>query len=191
MNADVAVTIVRPLELALAIVFAYAFATKVRHPRGFAATVRAYEILPERIAPLVAGAFILVEGGVALALVTEAAPRLTALVSTALLGIFFVALGLNVWRGHHVPCGCFGDASEQISVRSLVRVALLLGVGVALTLTADAPRGAVTGFVLSQAVGTGALALGTLAIGTWLIHADEFVRVFRLAMVRRPRGGAS
>ena len=187
--SDATLALVRPLELAIGVVFAYAFATKIRSPHSFAATVRAYDIVPASAAPLVANSVLLMEVAIAVGLVAEVAPRWTAITSGTLLGLFLVALGVNLWRGRRVSCGCFGDASEQISWRIVTRVVLLLAASAALALTADAPRD--RAIDLGAAVAIGALALATLAAGAWLTRADELIGVFRIGTSRRPPGGAS
>ena len=114
------------LQLTLGAVFGLSAIPKLRAPSTFADTVAEYEVVGPRLARLAAPAVIAVECLLAVCLLTGALvePAL-ALAGLVLVG-FAAVTALNLRRERDVPCGCFGDAAERVSVRGLVRVGLLL-----------------------------------------------------------------
>lgn len=99
---------------------------------GSVRAVRAYELLPETIVPVVGTALPLVEVAVGLTLVLGLLVRASAVVSALLFAAFVVGIA-SVWaRGIEIDCGCFGGggaregASAQYPVELARDVALLL-----------------------------------------------------------------
>ena len=98
---------------ALALLFLAAAAGKARDLRGFAAVVAGYRLLPggltPALAPLVAGVLVLVEAALAIALCLPATWPVAAACALGLLGLYTLAMGLNLARGRSaMDCGCLG-----------------------------------------------------------------------------------
>ena len=101
------------LRLVLAGLFLYASADKVIHPKDFAVIVKAYHILPDPLANLTAlwlpWLEVVVGACLFMGLWTDGALTL----ATGLLGVFWVALIVNYFRGIDVSCGCFTTSAEE------------------------------------------------------------------------------
>jgi hypothetical protein len=115
----------------LAAVFALAVAHKLRDFRRFQASLMAYEIIPDLFirlfAPLVVGLEI---AAVGVLLLHEGRGPLLAF---TLLGVYSMAIGINMARGKtQIDCGC-GDIPTPLSswllLRNLVLMGLALGAG--------------------------------------------------------------
>ena len=101
-------------RLALCLLFATAAVHKLRDLRAFSASVRDYQILPGAAAPAAALALLLLELGVAAALLLPGADPLGPLAALALLALYSAAIGVNLARGRHdLDCGCLGPAQRQ------------------------------------------------------------------------------
>lgn len=114
------------LQLFVGLTFALAAGVKARHPRRFVRIVHDYELVPARVAGAVAAAIIVSECLVVASLLTGYVVQIALVVAIVMLGSFAVGTGVNVLRGRLIACGCFGDAEEEISRRTLARVATLL-----------------------------------------------------------------
>jgi putative oxidoreductase len=114
-------------RLALAGIFLFAGASKLRDPAAFAVEIGHYELLPE-LAPYVAIVLPMVEVVVGLALMF--APRLwrrsAALICAVLMAAFTFAASAALVRGLDIDCGCFGGDSGPITWLNLVRDGVLL-----------------------------------------------------------------
>jgi hypothetical protein len=176
----------RPIEIALAVVLMYALVQKVRSPRDFARTIVDYDVLPASLSPLVALIVLTAEATISMALVANVAAPMAGAAAVVLFGAFLVALASNMSRGRRVSCGCFGEDSEEISGRSVARVALLLIASAAIAVVPEVPR---VRDASALPISDAALALATLVSGAWLLRADDLVQVVGMA-VHRQRGGA-
>lgn len=99
--------------VAIAIVFGGAAVPKLIDPGAFAADIENYRVLPELLvghAALYVPAF---ELAVALALLWPRYQQGAALLATALLLVFAVAMAQARVRGIDLSCGCFGAAFES------------------------------------------------------------------------------
>ena len=182
------------LQLALGATFLLAALPKLRRPRAFAQTVRDYGIVPGRGAVAIAPALVLLESFLAVAFLTGWAAGVAVVLAAVALVAFAAAVAFNLRRGRIVSCGCFGDAAEKISGRTLARLALLLG-GCVLLIVATTSTGA--GFVTIGSLPAGGdetlativeLAAGTAALvaaALWLLSARELANVLRAARPRR------
>jgi hypothetical protein len=113
----------------VALVFLVSAAGKVQGRTSlaaFAASVRAFGLLPSAWAGVAAGGVIACE----LAVVPLVAVPRTAVfgsaLATALLAAFTTAVALVLRRGRAVACRCFGHASAPVGRRHLVRNGLLM-----------------------------------------------------------------
>jgi len=112
----------------LAAVFAGACGHKVGEWQRFRAAFAAYRIVPEGLVGAVAGIVTLAEVLVVLALIILQPVGLIG--AALLLGVYLVAISINLARGRrHIDCGC-GDEPTPLSYRLLVRIGLLAGLAV-------------------------------------------------------------
>jgi len=97
------------LALALAALWTAAGVHKLRDPGGFADALAAYALLPQRAIDVVARAIPLIEITVAIGLLLRVSREAAALVSTLLLGLYALAIAINLRRGRReLDCGCLG-----------------------------------------------------------------------------------
>ncbi len=115
-------------QLSLGMVFLLSALPKLRQPLAFARNVVEYRVLPAQVAYVFALALIPLEAFLAMAFLTGRLTDVALPLASVLLILFLFAVGINVKRGRRVACGCFGNASEQISPRTLARLLLLLTV---------------------------------------------------------------
>lgn len=119
------------LSLSLGVVFLVSAIPKLRHPRGFVVTVLTYEVLPVRLAPLVARLLPAIEMLLALLLLSGIACRLASLAVALLSGGFAMAVGINILRGRAIDCGCFGRRwQRQIGPLVVVQDLALVGASI-------------------------------------------------------------
>jgi len=109
----------------LGAVFALALSHKFRSYARFRASLQAYGIVPEFLLGVVAPFIVLVEALAALCLFIPIGPG--SLLAFAVLGVYTVAMGLNLARGRrYIDCGC-GDLPTPLSGWLLLRNGLLMG----------------------------------------------------------------
>jgi hypothetical protein len=112
-----------------ALLFASAALPKLRSRAHFREVLRAYRVMPDRLAwlaPLVP----FFELGVALALLVPAARAGAALAGAALLLVYAVGIGVNLVRGRRdLACGCGGaDEARRIAPWMVARNLLLASI---------------------------------------------------------------
>jgi uncharacterized membrane protein YphA (DoxX/SURF4 family) len=95
------------LRFLLAGVLLYASADKLLHPQDFAAIVKGYHILPELLVNPVAVWLPWLELLLGLCLFTGFWSEGAAVLTAGLLGVFWLVLIANYFRGIDVDCGCF------------------------------------------------------------------------------------
>ncbi len=119
-------SLVLVIRLVLGGVFVWAGTAKLVQTSSFVKTVVAFDLLPAAWAAPFALSVVWIEliaGGLLLGVW----PRSNALVVLVLLVVFSAALGINGWRGHEVPCGCFGNGESAVLAWTLLRDLLLAG----------------------------------------------------------------
>lgn len=119
----------RITRLAMAALFLYGGTVKLMAPKAFAATISAYDLIPELLLPAFAVGLPLMEVAAGLALAFGSCWGLHAV--TVLLAIFVVVLGYAIAGDLNVDCGCFG--ADELNKRAALRAAFyrdlfLLGV---------------------------------------------------------------
>jgi len=106
-------------RLILGGIFIYASLDKIAQPMQFTRAIESYKLLPVSLLTLPALILPWVELFAGICLVSGVCVRSAALLLTALLFLFILALGLSALRGLKISCGCFsttiGD-SENIYV---------------------------------------------------------------------------
>lgn len=173
-------TLALAARLLLAGLFAASAAHKLRDLSAFAASVRTYELLPDALVTPVAGTLSIVEVLVCGALLLPGARVLSSVGAVALLGVYTIAVVVNLVRGRRdIDCGCFGPAHRQsLSEWLVVRNVLLIVVaGLAGQPVADRPWGWMDSFSVAAAC---------LAIGLLWTAANQLVSQWpRMQALRR------
>jgi hypothetical protein len=119
-------TIGAALRLAFALLFLGAALHKVRDVARFRAAVAAYDLLPRAAIGAAAVVVIAVEVAIGVGLLIPAAAGRAALLGMGLLGLYAVAIAINLRRGHEIRCGCGGLGGERPIAPALVGRNLLL-----------------------------------------------------------------
>jgi len=110
-------------------VFIYASIDKILHPHAFAKIIHNYQLVPDILVTFPAIVLPWLEMISGLFLVAGIFRRASALVLSALLSMFAVAITINLVRGITFDCGCFSTvstASGSDPLGLLVRDILLL-----------------------------------------------------------------
>ncbi len=186
-------------QLSMGIVFLLSVLPKVRRPLAFAQRVVEYKILPAKAAQVFGLALIPLEAFLAIAFLTGLWTDIAMPLATLMLLAFIVAVGINLRRGRRISCGCFGNASEQISPRTLARLMLLLAVVLLLMASrgvagASLPIPAAMTADLSSFIyllQTAFLAVFLILIATWMLSLPELVPLGRNWRASRPASGNS
>jgi uncharacterized membrane protein YphA (DoxX/SURF4 family) len=123
-------------RLFLGIIFLYAGFIKIVDPLGFAQALYNYRILPgwmiNPVAIILPWVELVTGGSLFLGIWTLGG----GLVALSLLGVFALALGINLARGVDISCGCFSTSSTASPNTwfHLVRDLILFGMGLAIVL---------------------------------------------------------
>lgn len=186
--------VVRPVEIAVGLVFTLAALGKLRDPAAFVHGVIVYDVLPPPIAKVYGIVLIPLEMIIGVGLLTEWAVGPAAIAGLFLLVSFLLAVGSNVRRHREVMCYCFGGPSKEIiSVRSLARIVLLILAtsiilfGLALrreeTLSITFGKLSVDNSLISSLIQI-ILALFVIICGMWLLAAPDIIRLRSRASAR-------
>ncbi|GAB6038926.1 DoxX family membrane protein [Fundidesulfovibrio butyratiphilus] len=116
-------------RLAYGVLFLGAGLPKMADAAQFAHTVFNYQILPGHLVNAVALLLPAVEVVCGLALCLNVMARSAVIMLNALMVVFLAALGLTVWRGIDIACGCFGAGGSPIDFLTVVRDVAFLGLG--------------------------------------------------------------
>lgn len=109
----------RIVRVALAGLFVYGGVLKLLDPKLFAATISAYDLVPEMLLPVVAISLPLIETAAGLLLLFDRPWGLHLI--TGLLALFVFVLGYGILGDLNVDCGCFG--AEELDKRAGLRMA--------------------------------------------------------------------
>jgi uncharacterized membrane protein YphA (DoxX/SURF4 family) len=121
-------------RILIGIVFLYAAYTKLRQPwLLFALSIDSYRLLPEWAALTLARTLPWLELLLGIALIAGFRLRITASVSTILLGGFLAVMIRSYVKGLGIDCGCFGFG-EALSGMTLARDSLLFACSLALVI---------------------------------------------------------
>jgi hypothetical protein len=115
--------------MALAALFIYGGVIKLFDPKAFAATISAYDLIPDIFLPVVAIGLPLIETIAGLALLLNRPWGLHLV--TGLLVLFVFVLGYGILGDLDVDCGCFGaeELDKQAGLReAFYRDLILIGV---------------------------------------------------------------
>ncbi|MGV8839764.1 MAG: MauE/DoxX family redox-associated membrane protein [Bauldia sp.] len=161
-----------------ALVFARAAWHKLADFAGFTGFVADYRLLPEARVRAAAAALIAAEVAIPLLLLVPATQAAGAVLAILLLGLYALAMGINLARGRtQIECGC-GGAPTLLSPALLIRNAVLAGVA-ALVLVAAGGLG------LSFWDAAAAVALGFTLWVAFLLAEQVLANGIRARMLRR------
>lgn len=175
------------IQFALGAVFLIAATSKLRQPSAFARTIAEYRLLPGSVVPLAAWTLLAAEAFLAVALLTGWLAFYAMPLAIATMLMFVVAVSVNLGRGRRVRCGCFGDDDELLSIRTVVRLVMLVGLAVLVltvqltttTTPLQVTRVVADGATLTYGLPIAALAAFLLLFGNWLLHLPELGSVLR------------
>ena len=94
-------------RIALGCVFVWASWDKIFNPMGFAEAIANYQIVPPALGNPAALILPWIELVCGICMILNRWTRGSALVATLLLLVFMGALGINIYRGVDINCGCF------------------------------------------------------------------------------------
>jgi thiol-disulfide isomerase/thioredoxin/uncharacterized membrane protein YphA (DoxX/SURF4 family) len=128
------------LRIALSVVFGTAGVTKLLDQRGTREAVKNFGA-PESLAPALSIALPIAELAIAAGLLLVNTTRASAIAALLVLGLFVVAIGINLARGRTHDCHCFGQLySRPLGWPTLVRnLIFALGAGVVFWRTETEP----------------------------------------------------
>lgn len=174
-------------QLSLGIVFLLSAWAKLRSPLTFAQNVAEYRIVPAGVAHGLAAVLIPLEAFLAIAFLTGRLTNVVLPLAAAMLSLFFIAVAINLKKGRRIACGCFGDAGEQISLRTLARLFLLLATVLLLVILKASMETRLPG--LSQMILDGStliylmqtafLAVFLILMTNWLLNVPEIAFLVR------------
>lgn len=170
-------------QFSLGIVFLLSALPKLRRPLTFIESVVNYKILPVQVARIFALALIPLEAFSAVAFLTGSWTEIALPLAGLLLSLFLIAATINLRRGHNVPCGCIGNTTELISLRTIVRLLLLLIVVLFLTVLRSTsipslPSLAVMVTNVSMLINfiqTLFLSIFLILLSTWILNLPELI----------------
>ncbi|WP_433061432.1 MauE/DoxX family redox-associated membrane protein [Dactylosporangium sp. CS-033363] len=134
----------------IALTFAASAVSKLRDRGGFVQSIRAFQVLPERLTGATAialtSAEVAVVGLLTLALLPVFSPFVPYVLGIAAVLLVAYTAGLVSVRarGLHVPCHCFGASPVPVSWFDIARNVLLLGIA-GLALAAGTPADPLAG----------------------------------------------
>ena len=174
-------------QLGLGVVFFFSVLPKLRRPPAFIQSVMEYRLLSSAVIRIIAPVLIGLEGFVALALLTGWSVDLALTIAAVLMLVFLLAVGVNLWRGAAVSCGCFGAASEPISRLTVGRLLALLVVDLLVLGYRSAGQPTVPSLAAMNAdaatfkylVAAASLSAFLVLSAVWLMHAADVVQVLR------------
>lgn len=174
--------ILKAIALGLGVMFAISAWHKLADAAAFRVTLLEYQVLPEALVPAATKLIPAIELALGIAwLAGIRAAGLVAVPSAALLGVYAVAIGINLRRGRvHFDCGCgFGgkrDHEQYLSGGLVVRNLVLMAAALIVLLPpAERELGAGDYLTLAACLAAGTLLFGAAnqllanraAINTW------------------------
>ncbi len=129
------------LRGALAVLFLWAAAHKLRDRAAFRRALADYRLLPAGAVAPAAGLLIAAELGTAATLLLPGSGAGPSLCAAAILGTYAAAVAANLARGRrHIDCGCAGAAARRRLSGGLVARNLALAAAALLSAPPPAPR---------------------------------------------------
>ncbi len=108
-------------------VFVYASMAKISYPAEFANNIASYQLLPYWAVNVMAVFLPWFELCAGVLLILGVRLKAVALAASGMLVVFAVAIAINLLRDTPMGCGCFTSSEEQISLYTLLRDLIWLG----------------------------------------------------------------
>jgi hypothetical protein len=108
----------------IGIILLYSATIHLLNPIKFYVSILQYRIIPNELSLVIAFLLPSTEFIIGFGLLFRAAPSLFSLLASLLFSLFAMVHWSMVIAGKNVPCGCFGDNSEPISVFSATLVSI-------------------------------------------------------------------
>jgi uncharacterized membrane protein YphA (DoxX/SURF4 family) len=172
------------LRLVLGITLTLGGITKIKYLSVFVQGVLQYRVLPVSLARWYGRLLPFVEVGTGAFLILGLGTQIVAVVSALIFASFAIAVGVNLTRKREMPCYCFGaDTSDKMGWHTLLRIMLLFGMAVGLTVSPSSTSwwwALISGSVrvdvpslvpLLALAAFGLLALSFVEISPWIIRA--------------------
>lgn len=118
------------LRLYMGGLFIYASVYKISYPAEFAGAIASYELVPYWAVGIMAVVMPWLELICGVMVVAGIRPKASILVLMGLMVLFTVAIAITLIRGVPIGCGCFHTLEDQISITTLFRDLLWLGMTV-------------------------------------------------------------
>ena len=115
------------LRLYMGGVFLYASMGKITYTGEFANTIASYSILPYWLVNFTAVVLPWIELICGILLLAGIRVKTAALSIIAMLAVFASAIGVNLLRGTPIGCGCFSSLEDAMSLMTLLRDLIWLG----------------------------------------------------------------
>ncbi len=117
-------------RLVLGFIFIYAGMEKISDPEGFARAINNYKLIPFSFINIAALILPWIEVTSGILLIFGVTVKENALVISALLGIFIIAILISLFRGLSIDCGCFGTSGgSKVGMLKLGENVLLILLG--------------------------------------------------------------
>jgi ABC-type amino acid transport system permease subunit len=166
------------LRAALALLFGWAAAHKLRDLAAFRTAVSAYALVPGNALSVVSALAVGTEIGVAVTLTWPASGSLPAVGAALLLLTYAAAVAVNLLRGRdHIDCGCAGAAGRRSISGSLVARNLVLGAAALVAAPPATSRQLVWIDAVTLVAAVGALALLYAAADGLVAHGSQLARL--------------
>lgn len=119
--------VVRGAQIVIGALMVWAGLAKIGNPAGFAAQVHNFKLVPIAVENLIAICLPWIELAAGVAMVIGLRARAGAVLTTALVGVFTLAVLTALVRGMDIECGCFGtsDATRVGWVKVLQNLGML------------------------------------------------------------------
>jgi len=114
------------LRLYIGGIFIYASLSKISYPADFANNIANYMIVPFWAVNVLAVILPWLELICGILLITGVRARAAIIIIALLMAVFTLAIGLNLWRGIDIGCGCFHAVEDPMSMGTLLRDILWL-----------------------------------------------------------------
>jgi hypothetical protein len=122
------------LRVGFGLLFIWASWDKIQNPAAFAEVIYNYRVLPDLLIHPAAIILPWLEMGCGILLVIGQMIGGSLIILNGLLLIFGAVLGLSLYRGLDIDCGCFslGARGERVAWQTLLRDLVLFGLGLSL-----------------------------------------------------------
>ena len=114
------------LRMVLGAVLLWAGVSKLCQPYGFLGSVFDFALVPTRVGIMLAVAIPSIEVATGLCLLGGVLLPGAFAAASGMFVLFVVAQIAVLYRGDHVPCGCFGASNESMTYSTVIRTGLLL-----------------------------------------------------------------